>query len=217
MVLWRRCHRRERCTCSMTCPCEPGGCAANVAIDLAKQGIAVDVAGCVGQDSAADVLLKTLRQMTLAARESCALEGWPTSKTVILLIEGQDRRYLHVTGANTSFHRRPHSSRLARHARSVLSRRSVRVCRASMSTSWRHCSHSVATAKVVTVVDVIGPAGRARYGATEAALPLIDVFVPNEDEARAFTGFTDPFDQLRAFQKARREHRHHHSRQARCT
>ena len=33
-------------------------------------------------------------------------------------------------------------------------------------------------------------------------LPLIDVFVPNDDEARAFTGLTDPFDQLRMFQDA---------------
>jgi sugar/nucleoside kinase (ribokinase family) len=33
-------------------------------------------------------------------------------------------------------------------------------------------------------------------------LPLIDVFVPNEDEARAFTGVTDPFDQLGILQSS---------------
>ena len=41
-------------------PIKAGGCAANVAIGLAKQGVGVDVAGCVGSDSAADFLLSRL-------------------------------------------------------------------------------------------------------------------------------------------------------------
>src|SRR5262245_2308316 len=40
-------------------PVRAGGCAANVAIDLAKQGVSVDLVGCVGEDSAAEVLFKT--------------------------------------------------------------------------------------------------------------------------------------------------------------
>jgi sugar/nucleoside kinase (ribokinase family) len=38
-------------------PDRAGRCAANVAIDFAKQGIVVGVAGCVGDDSAAQVIL----------------------------------------------------------------------------------------------------------------------------------------------------------------
>ena len=38
-----------------------GGCAANVAIDLAKQGIPADVCGCVGTDAFADVMLRYLQ------------------------------------------------------------------------------------------------------------------------------------------------------------
>jgi sugar/nucleoside kinase (ribokinase family) len=38
--------------------------------------------------------------------------------------------------------------------------------------------------------------------ALKQLLPLIDVFVPNDDEARMFTGLTDPLDQLRAFEAA---------------
>ena len=41
-------------------PTKAGGCAANVAIDLARQGITVDVAGCLGTDASAKVLLNSL-------------------------------------------------------------------------------------------------------------------------------------------------------------
>src|SRR5688500_6262731 len=84
-------------------PVRAGGCAANVAIDLAKQGIAVDLAGCVGRDGAADALLKTFATYDIDTSRVVRVEQYPTSRTVILLIEGQDRRYLHVFGANNAF------------------------------------------------------------------------------------------------------------------
>src|SRR5688572_19693234 len=83
-------------------PVRAGGCAANVAIDLAKQGVSVDVVGCVGKDSAADMLKTTFERHGIGTA-GIRVEQVPTSKTVILLIEGQDRRYLHVTGANHAF------------------------------------------------------------------------------------------------------------------
>jgi sugar/nucleoside kinase (ribokinase family) len=58
------------------------------------------------------------------------------------------------------------------------------------------------TARVTTVVDVVIPQSLSGMSTLKQLLPLIDVFVPNEDEARAFTGLTDPFDQLRALEGA---------------
>src|SRR5258706_151109 len=58
------------------------------------------------------------------------------------------------------------------------------------------------TARVMTVVDVVVPHSVSGMSILKQLLPLIDVFVPNEDEARAFTGLTDPFDQLRALEGA---------------
>jgi sugar/nucleoside kinase (ribokinase family) len=46
------------------------------------------------------------------------------------------------------------------------------------------------------------PQGQQGMKRLKPLLPLIDMFVPNEDEARAFTGLTDRFDQLRALQRA---------------
>src|SRR5579872_1079779 len=84
-------------------PERAGGCAANVAIDLAKQGISVDVVGCIGRDFGANVLLKTFEAHRVGFSRVTVAEGYSTSRTIILLIEGEDRRYLHHVGANQAF------------------------------------------------------------------------------------------------------------------
>jgi sugar/nucleoside kinase (ribokinase family) len=182
-------------------PVKAGGCAANVAIDLAKQGIAVDVVGCLGQDGAAGVLLKSLAAHDIGCSRVLRLDGWRTSKTVILLIEGQDRRYLHVVGANRAF-------TVGHISREWISQLKVfylgglfalpGIDLDELASLLEFCR----TAKVVTVVDVVAPQDLRGMAQLKPLLPLIDVFVPNEDEARAFTGLTDPFDQLRTFHSA---------------
>ena len=84
-------------------PSKAGGCAANVAIDLAKQGMAAEVCGCVGADASAEVLLQSMQAAGVGCPQVQRLDSHPTSKTVILLVEGQDRRYIHVFGANAAF------------------------------------------------------------------------------------------------------------------
>ena len=54
-------------------PTRPGGCAANVAIDLAKQGVAeVEICGCVGRDAGGRMLVeslgKTMAEIPLAEK-----------------------------------------------------------------------------------------------------------------------------------------------------
>lgn len=182
-------------------PVRVGGCAANVAIDLAKQDISVDVAGCVGRDSAGELLLNTFRAHHIGTSGVLPVARWPTSKTVILLIQGQDRRYFHVAGANQCFTVEHLSRQWASGLKvfylgglfalpdidlQVLGE-FLRFCRAS---------------GVITVVDVVCPPELQGLAELGSILPHIDVFLPNEDEARAFTGVTDCFDQLRAFQRA---------------
>lgn len=179
-------------------PVRAGGCAANVAIDLAKQGIPVDVVGCVGKDSAADVLFKTFEVHHVGTSRVVRVDRYPTSKTVILLVEGRDRRYLHVTGANRAF-------TVSHIQRDWLAQLRVfylgglfglpGLDPGELVTLLEFCRAQ----KVVTVVDVIVPQTFSGMSQLKALLPLIDLFVPNEDEARAFMGVNDPFDQLRAF------------------
>ena len=80
-----------------------GGCAANVAIDLGKQNQAVELVGCIGQDAAGAFLVKELQAAQVNCDQLAYTTQYPTSETVILLIEGEDRRYLHSFGANQAF------------------------------------------------------------------------------------------------------------------
>jgi sugar/nucleoside kinase (ribokinase family) len=182
-------------------PVKAGGCAANVAIDLAKQGIAADVIGCVGCDSAADVLLKTFKAHGVGPSRIVRVDPCPTSRTVILLIEGQDRRFLHVTGANSVFtvdnlSLEWLSSLKVFYLGGLFALPGIDL--EKLAKLLEFCGE----AKVATVVDVVVPQGYRGMAPLKPLLPLIDVFVPNHDEARAFTGLTDPFDQLRALESA---------------
>lgn len=182
-------------------PVRAGGCAANVAIDLAKQGISVDLAGCVGRDGSADALLKTFARHEVGAARVVRVEQYPTSRTIILLIAGEDRRYLHVIGANNAF-------AIDQISHQWLSSLKVFYLGGLFALPGIEFSKLAALlafcreAKVKTVVDVVVPQGQAKLAELKALLPLIDVFLPNDDEASAFTGLSNPFDQLRALTDA---------------
>lgn len=182
-------------------PVRAGGCAANVAIDLAKQGVRVQVAGCVGHDSASEVLYRTFEAHDVGASHVVRVDHYPTSKTVILLIEGQDRRYFHVTGANRAFSV-DHLSRDWLASLKVFYLGGLfglpGIDLKALADLLKFCREQ----KVLTVVDVIAPENLAGLLPLKPLLPLIDVFVPNEDEARAFTGLTNVHDQVRMLEKA---------------
>jgi len=180
-------------------PVRAGGCAANVAIDLAKQGISADVIGCVGRDGGADLLRRTFEAHHVGCERVVTLGNYPTSRTVILLIEGQDRRYLHVPGANSAF-AVDHVPRDWVSTLKVFYLGGLFALPGIELEKFADLLRFCRTAQVTTVVDVVVPHDTEGMQQLISLLPLIDVFVPNEDEARALTGVTDPFDQLKRFE-----------------
>src|SRR5260370_23210646 len=75
-------------------PTKAGGCAANVAIGLSKQGIAADVVGCLGRDPQANIILGLLEQAGISGQHLSYSDREPPSPTVALLVRVQDRRVL---------------------------------------------------------------------------------------------------------------------------
>ena len=67
-------------------PIKAGGCAANVAIDLARQKVSAAVVGCVGRDVAAQAPLAALREHGVDCDSVIESDRLATSKTVILLV-----------------------------------------------------------------------------------------------------------------------------------
>jgi sugar/nucleoside kinase (ribokinase family) len=176
-----------------------GGCAANVAIDLVKQNLPADLVGCLGRDAAGEILLKQLQ----AARVNCDhlvfTTEHPTSETVILLVEKEDRRYLHAFGANHAF--------TVHHIdRDWLSELDVfylgglfampGIVTDELIPLLAFCRQQ----KVITIVDVVLPAGFNRAADMERLLPHVDWFLPNDAEAALLTGRTDPVEAICVFQ-----------------
>ncbi len=173
-----------------------GGCAANVAIGLARQGFEVDAVGCVGTDPAAKSLLSGLEEEIVGCGRVAYTDRYPTSKTVILIVEGQDRRYIHTFGANKAF-TVGHIDRdwLAKlkvfYLGGLLALPGIEL--AELLELLQFCRKQ----KVVTVVDVVVPQDFTGVEAVKVLLPQIDYFLPNDDEAQQITGCADPLDQLR--------------------
>src|SRR5262245_9080213 len=80
-----------------------GGCAANVATDLAKMGVAGSVVGRVGDDVFGRVVTEMLREAGVDVSALQVSPGADTSQTLIVNVAGQDRRFIHTFGANAEF------------------------------------------------------------------------------------------------------------------
>jgi sugar/nucleoside kinase (ribokinase family) len=177
-------------------PSKAGGCAANVAIDLAKQGIAADVCGCVGVDPGAEVLLQSLQEAGVGYGQIRRLDQYPTSKTVILLVEGQDRRYVHMFGANAGFE-------VGHIGRDWIDGLKVfyfgGLCAVpgirpdELAELLGYCQRR----GIMTVVDVVVPQGHRGMETLGPLPPFVDYFLPNDDEAERLTGCTNVEQQAR--------------------
>ncbi len=184
-----------------TMPVKAGGCAANVAIDLAKQNLPVDVVGCLGRDSSAKVLLSCLKEHGVNCDQIARVGGHPTSKTVILLVAGQDRRYLHVFGSNRAF-TVGHISRDWVKSLNVFYLGGLCALPGVAVPELKDLLLFCRRHKVTTVVDVVVSQSWNQAQELRQLLPAIDYFLPNHDEARLITGETDTRAQLRSFRAA---------------
>jgi len=179
-------------------PSTVGGCAANVACSLAKQGVTVGAAGLVGEDPAARLLRGQLHARQVDCSQVKSTTKQPTSQTVVLLIEGQDRRFLHSFGANRSFSVGQLNRDWIRELKvfyvgGLFAMPNFRT--SELAELLKYCrSHNV-----VTVVDVVASEDMRDFGQLDACLPYIDYFLPNDDEAARITGRSDPSEQARVF------------------
>ena len=179
-------------------PSYAGGCAANAALDLSKQGIAADVAGCLGQDPASAIIVSELKQANVGCDHLIYTADYPTSRTIILLVDGQDRRYIHMFGANAAF--------TVGHIRTdwlaglkVFYIGGLFLMPAFKSAELLELLKFCRQRNIATVVDVVIPHEADCMRELNPLLPFIDYFLPNADEARILTGCDRTEDQAGAF------------------
>ncbi|HXM02215.1 MAG TPA: carbohydrate kinase family protein [Chthoniobacterales bacterium] len=172
-----------------------GGCAANVAIDLCKQGLAVDLVGCLGRDAAGETLVKALQTAGVNCDRLIYTPDYPTSETIILLVKGEDRRYIHTFGANQAFSvYHLDGNWLAGldlfYLGGLFAMPGIQLD--ELLTLLHFCREH----EVVTVVDVVLPKGFVYAPEVQDLLPYIDWFLPNDAEAAVLTGRNDPWEAM---------------------
>lgn len=175
-----------------------GGCAANVAVDLAKLGRRAAIAGCVGDDPFGRHVADVLQS---AGVDCTCLQTCPdveTACTMVLNVAGEDRRFVHVLGANAEFTAGELTPDVIAGAKVVY----VGGYGLVDSLSPERVSRLFAMARAAgatTVLDVVLAEPRDYAAWLQPVLPLTDVFLPNNDEAAMLLGESDPLRQAERF------------------
>src|SRR6516165_9504355 len=177
-----------------------GGCAANVAVDLAKMGVAASVVGRIGGDVFGRIVADMLREARVDVSALQVSTGADTSQTLIVNVTGQDRRLIHTFGANGEF----------RAADIPLDR--VKQCRVLYLGGYL-VMPKIAQEELVpvfaaarqagarVVLDVVTPGPADYLPHFDRLLPHVDVFMPNDHEAELMTGERDPVRQAEHFRR----------------
>lgn len=178
-----------------------GGCASNVAVDLAKMAVSTTVCGCVGDDSFGAFARGVLAQAGADTTSVSVVPRTATSQTLILNVRGQDRRFIHHLGANRVFCGRHFPRELIQTAK-VLYVGGYFLMERLTPAELAEVFAFARAAGVTTVLDVVTPGPGDYRTALKTILPHTDVFLPNTDEARLMTGLGDPREQAEAFRAA---------------
>jgi sugar/nucleoside kinase (ribokinase family) len=171
-----------------------GGCAANVAIDLARLGVSVGVVGCVGQDYFGRFILDTLAAAGIGTENVRQLADAETSGTLIINVRGEDRRFVHSPGANA--HLQAADIPLARvKCAKVLYVGGYHLMPSLEGEPLAALFRQARAWGVKTVLDIVMPSADSDWDQLAGVLAETDVFLPNSDEAAVLTGLVDPLAQ----------------------
>ena len=172
-----------------------GGCAANVAVDLAKLGSSAAVVGRVGGDVFGRVVADMLRERGVDVSAVQTTSGLDTSQTMIVNVTGQDRRFIHTFGANAVFR----ASDIPTTPCRVLYLGGYLLMNEVRPDELRAVFAAARRAGAKTVLDVVTPGPADYLSRLEPVLPEVDVFLPNNHEAELITGEYDPMAQAERF------------------
>jgi sugar/nucleoside kinase (ribokinase family) len=177
-----------------------GGCAANVAVDLGKMGVAAAVAGRVGDDIFGRVVGEMLRDHGVDVSAVRVSKGVDTSQTLIVNVVGEDRRFIHTFGANAEFGAVDIPLEVIRRCR-VLYLGGYLLMPDVRQDELASVFADARKAGVKTVLDVATP-GPANYlPRLERLLAHVDVFLPNNHEAELIGGQGNPIRQAEFFHR----------------
>lgn len=175
-----------------------GGCAANVAVDLVKLGVSANLVGRVGDGPLGRFVREQLQAAGVGCRDLVPSQTAQTATTLVVNVEGEDRRFIHASGANVEVTGREVSTRMLAACRIVY----VGGIGMNPALSGENVAAMFSRARdlgVRTVLDVVVSEPEGMADLLAPVLPVTDLFLPNTDEARLMTGIDDPVRQARHF------------------
>jgi sugar/nucleoside kinase (ribokinase family) len=177
-----------------------GGCAANTAVDLAKMKVGVAVVGRVGADVFGRVVTDMLREANVDVSCIQTSAAADTSQTMIVNVQGQDRRFIHTFGANSEFRSADLPLQFLDQAK-VLYLGGYLVMPQMTQEALAPVFAAARARGVKTVLDIVVPAKGEYLSRLDRLLPHVDVFLPNNFEGELITGEKDPWRQAEVFQR----------------
>jgi sugar/nucleoside kinase (ribokinase family) len=180
----------------------PGGNALNTAVALCRLGENVAVAGSIGDDALGHLLLDQMQTHGLDVRGVRQEPGSMTASTFILRAEGEDRRFIHSLGvAETSSGEHVSSDLIPKDGIMLVGGYLKLGAWDDNVLADLMCQARQRNCKVVLDICIARDSG-VDPGRCLKLLEHVDVFVPNEDEARILTGETMLALQAKALLKA---------------
>ncbi len=172
-----------------------GGDAMNVAVDLAKLGASVAMAGCVGDDAAGQFLINVLRKEGIDTSCVRALSDKGTSTSLVICEPNAERHFIFTSGANTVFNGAAITDAMLESVAALFIGSSM----ALPSLEGDVLADLFSRARklgVVTAMDATSAADGRYLERIEAALPYTDIFIPSHREAVLITGDDDPVAEI---------------------
>jgi sugar/nucleoside kinase (ribokinase family) len=177
-----------------------GGCAANAAVNLARLKVPTRVVCKVGRDLFGQFVLDMLQREGLDTRGVAFDETHDTSQTLIVNVQGEDRRFIHTFGANAGMSVQdlkaaidPSNPPAVFYLGGYLIMPGLDPVELGAFLEW------LGTLGVHRVIDVATPGPADYLPRLVPVLPHVDAFLPNDDEAALILGPGDPLDHARKF------------------
>jgi sugar/nucleoside kinase (ribokinase family) len=175
-----------------------GGCASNAAVVLAKLGVRAAIVGKVGDDVFGRFATQELAARGVDTQGVSVDPSRATSQSLIVNVTGQDRRFIHSFGANSGFEAADLDAPLTRGPRVVYVGGYLILPSLDPDALAERFTRA-RQAGAMTVLDVATPGPADYLSRLRAVLPVVDVFLPNTDEATLILGEADPVRQALAF------------------
>lgn len=166
------------------------GTAAGTAVDLAKLGSAVSLIGAVGADSLADFIRAAVGAHGVDTSRLAVKPGVQTSATILPIRPNGDRPALHCPGA-TSLLSGADIDHSVLDGFDALHLGGPDVLGRFALTAAPGLLEAARAKGVATSVDLLSPGDGATWEALSPLMPLVDYFLPNDQQLRNLTGTED--------------------------